>query len=84
MDSVLVWVIFFYLVINTYPTMKTLNHSELSGLQRLFRILFVWLVPFFGGLIVSLNYVIHPAHRGGPYDVGSGDYSNNGSGDLGD
>ena len=84
MDSVLVLAVAIYLVINIYPTAKTLKVAELDRLQRLFRILTIWLLPFFGGLIISLIYMINPAHDRGPYDVGNGYHSNDGSGDGGD
>ncbi len=84
MDSVLVLIIVIYLVINIYPTIKAFKHIELGKLQRLFRILLVWLVPFIGGLIISIIYAIYPAHSRGPYDVGNGYHSNDGSGDIGD
>ena len=84
MDSVLVLTLAIYLVINIYPTVKVLKAAELNRLQRLFRILTIWLLPFFGGLIISLIYMINPAYRRGPYDVGSGYHSHDGSGEGGD
>ena len=41
--------------------------------------LVIWLIPFVGGLIVSLVYMIDPADGRGPYDVGNGYYEHDGS-----
>ena len=84
MDTALVLIAVIYLAINIYPTIKTFRIAELKKLHRLYKISVIWLIPIVGGLIISLIYLINPAYGRGPYDVGSGYHSNDGSDHGGD
>ena len=71
-----------YVAINIYPTVKTLRVPGLGRSQQVFRLSAIWLVPLFGGLTMSLFYVIGQNHGPGPYDVGNdhGNYNEFGDG----
>ncbi len=59
-----------YLILNIYPTIKTARSTELDVSGKLYTTLAIWLVPFLGGLVFSLLYLIKPSHDRDTYDVG--------------
>lgn len=82
MNNIFILIIAIYLAVNLYPTIKVVKATGQRNILKVCQFLAIWCIPFLGGLTISLMYMVHPAHGGGPYDVGLTDHSD-GGGDSG-
>ena len=73
MNSVLVFIVAIYLLVNAYATFKTVRTDACSNTRKLYQLLAIWCLPLLGGLVVSLVYLVNPAYGGRYHDVEAGE-----------
>ena len=80
MNSIHIYIFAIYLVVNLYPTIKTVKTTGHTNKHKLYLLLAIWFISFLGGLTFSLIFMINPAYGGRSYDVGLEDSDDGGGG----
>ena len=69
-----------YLIINAYPTLSVIRNHKFKDRNVFIALMTIWLIPIFGGLLVTLICLVQPKADQGPFDAGNG-YHSHGEGE---